>query len=463
MEERNKPMLKRILHGNLVIKTRGSHQGYILMNLRSFRREAISVEQFNLLCQVKENQDSGHCPNKSAQRLYDTLLEKKQILTEEQCRQYDEARLVDYKNSVENFAPIINLVTISPTFSCNFNCSYCYQREYKDKTYHMTRADIDQICEFINFINGTQHASQGVKAVSLNGGECCQPQNVDVINYILDIFSTNPSCAFSLYTNGSKINLLKDKIDFSRFYSVQVSLDGYEELFPLINGVSSKVFHSVISGIKLLAEKCKSVQIACMLTPLVIEHMDEFVEVLKNNGILDYPNISVGFSVISNFKKETIDRRFLSLEEYIQVRKQFQAAQYPKNVHIDPLREVRQITRHLLREKARSVEREHACNTEDARSAMFAPGGKVYWCLCSNQESEEIGFYTHPTLEAKDKYMQYLYRSPNNMDGCKNCDLKYVCRGGCPIFATAQGKKPSEGYCGLYADSYFWDNLEELL
>lgn len=454
---------RRFLFDNIVIKINKPTCQYLLMNLRSFRREFITENDYVELCFVEDALNDDIAISEDRLILYKKMLDKKQILTKEQQRQYDDGRRIIYQQQVEEISPLITDVTISPTFACNFKCNYCYQRDFENKNIHMTRMDIDQICEYIQTFNETEHFYDGIQTVTLNGGECCQKENIDVINYILEKFGQNPFCSFKLYTNGSQITRLKDHIDFRKITTAQISLDGFDEIIPQINGINGPVFDAIISGIKYLAENCKAVRLACMLTPTLVEHMDDFVNILAQESILDYENLLVDFSVVSNFQKETVDARFLSLSDYARTKKRFREANYPRNVIFDLVRESQRISMILWRTNSKVIAREHTCNIFETRNIMFAPGGKVYWCLCTNQKTGEIGNYKQPTRYDRDRFMQYVKRSTNLMPVCNKCRLKYVCSGGCPLFAVAQEKKPNEGYCGLYGDPYFMEHLEDFL
>lgn len=463
MADLNVSQFRRFLFDNLVIKVPNSQSQYLLLNLRSYRREIINENDYFALCSAEDAINSGMPISKAGLDLYQRLLRKKQILTSEQRKEYDDKRRIVFQQQVKEVSPLITDVTISPTFSCNFKCTYCYQRHFTGKDVYMNRTDIDQICEYICALNGTENFFDGIRSVTINGGECCQAESIDVLNYIFEKFGQNPSCMFKLYTNGSQIIQLKDQIDFHKFIAAQISLDGYDEIIPMINGVKGPVFNSVISGIKYIAEICKSVRIMCMLTPTILERMDKFIDALKKEGILDYDNITVDFAAISNFQKETIDSRFLSLEAYAQAKKRFRAANYPSNVRFNLVYEAQRISSIVFRSSPKAIARDHTCNIFEARNIMFAPGGKVYWCICTNQETGETGNYKNLTQYDRERFIQRLNRSTNLMPKCNECQLKYVCGGGCALFAVAQNKRPNEGYCGLFSDPYFMDHLEDFL
>ena len=451
---------KRILFDNLVLRTR--EKGYLIMNLRSFRRTFITEEQYEILCQVEQRLENNQKINREEEQIYHYFLERRQFLSTEQIKSYDDNRFLWYKNKIDAAWPLVNSLTITPTFSCNFKCKYCYQREFPDKSSYMEKEDIDAICEYVKFINGTECCFDAIKSVSINGGESCQPRNVEVINYVLEKFSKNKECTFGLYTNGSQLTMLKEKVDFARFDVIQVSLDGYAELFPAINGVSEDNFQKVLDGIEFIVEKVKTVKLVCMLTPMIIENVNKFIDILDARGILKHENISLQFSIISNFSKETIDSEFMDLKQYLEFRKRFKKENTLYNVHLGTIREARSIAKLVFREMEKIDVGEHACSTLESRGMMFAPNGNVYFCMYTGPDKEEIGCYRSPKETDKQKYMENLYRSANKMPMCRECSLKYICRGGCPLFASAQGMSLSEGYCGLYKSEYFWESLEEL-
>lgn len=451
---------KRILFDNLVL--RAKENGYLIMNLRSFRRTFITENQYDMLCRVEKKLENNQIMSSEEKSMYRYFLERRQFLSAEEIKIYDDNRFLCYKNKIDAAWPLVNSLTITPTFSCNFRCKYCYQRAFPDKFSYMNKKDIDAICEYVKFINGTENCFDGIKSVSINGGESCQSRNVEVINYVLEKFSKNKECAFGLYTNGSQLMMLKDKIDFGRFDVIQVSLDGYAELFPIINGVSEDNFEKVLDGIEFIVEKVKVVKLVCMLTPMIIENVNKFIDILDARGILKHENVSLQFSVISNFSKETIDSEFMDLKQYVEFRKRFKRENILRNVNLGTIREARSIAKLVFRENEKIDVGEHACSTLESRGMMFAPNGNVYFCMYTGPDKEEIGCYRSHKETDKQRYMDNLYRSTNKMPMCRGCSIKYICRGGCPLFASAQGMSLAEGYCGLYKSEYFWENLEEL-
>lgn len=453
--------MKRTIFNNLVFCTNiedPKTSNIILMNLRTFRRELISYAEYIELCDF-ENGKTKEVPN-----IYNRLRVKKQILSETEKASFDEQV---YKKSCEdkivrqqNDGVLITDIAIFPTYSCNFKCKYCYESSFLQSAF-LTERDIDKICKFIQEINQTDVYWKGINSVVINGGECIQEKTIPIVNKIITKFGKNPKCDIKLYTNGSNVIQLKEKVQFDKINMVQVSLDGDDEIIQRINGVKGHFFDRIIEGILYLSEHCKFVKIECMLTRESAENLQEFVKKLSEKGIFDRGNTSLNFSCIQKIGETTLDPKYLTLDEYIKVKNKFSKLNTFEQVHFDGIREVNKISALLFRKDTRPAQRVTLCNVDETRNLMFAPNGKAYWCICTNYSANGIGAYGDDANieESVELIWKYINRNVFDLQDCKECEFRYICLGGCTFFA----KSTDDKFCGLYGKREFWDRLEQLV
>lgn len=174
----------------------------------------------NIFNYIKELSRGKYTPiDQEAEEL---LIRHKIILPEnKKYSYYNKVKLI---NCMERFSSNKLTLNIIPTTSCNFSCSYCFE---KNKTNHTISNEI--INELVQFVN----KSQNTKILNLMwyGGEPLLAFNK--IQQILSRFEKDvpiPINAHSIVTNGY---LFDQKVcDFFKKYpltDIQITLDGNEK------------------------------------------------------------------------------------------------------------------------------------------------------------------------------------------------------------------------------------------
>ena len=456
-------IMAKFIFGNVILKPSDATtpDRYTLVNLYSFRRMLITEREYHLICEL-----STKClrnATKEEQTLLKTLYEKKQILTDDTKRIYDKQRQEILNEKIAKIPVLINNISITLSFSCNFSCSYCYQRNFTEKTKTMTKEDIDQIIRYIEYINKGIDYRNSLNSVSFNGGEATLAKNIDLINYVLKKFEGSKT-QFYLLTNGSRLIDIDNQLDLSRFSKIQISLDGDEKIIPLINKTDGNAFERIVQGIHLASKKCPNVEIACMITRELIARFDEFYRRLKDEGFLETKNIIIKLGYISDFKEGELDTHFLSLTELAAFRKEFHRKGYDRHIFINPLFETRYLSKILYAKSTKGLYfNEFSCGLLEGRTLMFTPDKKVHWCICADQENKPIGNYYQMRKKDIEMIELQLHRNVHEMEKCSCCDLKYLCTGGCPLYSLTQKNNLTDSYCGLYQNEEFVNNLEEYI
>ena len=210
----------RLIFGNIFIR---KGEFFILLNLYSFRRMILTEEEIRILLSCRDKKQRLTPFTDIELQLYNRLISKMQIIPDDILSRYLSGKSQTHKDSLSKIRPKISRITISPTFACNFNCTYCYQRGFRSKKDTLCPASIDNICNVLKRVNATDNYLDGINEVTINGGEPLQIQNIYTINHIITCFA-KPGIELTLLTNGYNILRFKDAIDFSKFDYIQVSL-----------------------------------------------------------------------------------------------------------------------------------------------------------------------------------------------------------------------------------------------
>lgn len=453
-----------VMFGNLILHPSPAtvQDRYTMINLYSFRRTLINEKEYRILNAIAIKKP-GSPLTIEEQRLMSELFKTRQILTTETKQNYDTRRQQLLLERLNEISPLINNISITPSFACNFACTYCYQRSFKHKEQIMKKEDIDQIIQYIEFINGGKDYRESIKAVSFNGGEITLERNIEVIDYVLRKFEGNER-EFYLLTNGSKLANFNKIIDLSLFSKIQISLDGEEIIIPSVNKVDGNIFDIIIESIHLASKASPIVEVACMITRDLINNFDIFFTRLKQEGILNLPNVIIKLAYISDFTKGEIDDRFLSIKELADFSKEFRRKEYDQFIIMNPLFETRHLIKALYSKDNKNLFfNEFSCGLIDRRTLMFTPDKSVHWCICADQSNEPIGHYDNPQNKDISKIRSLLHRNVHEMPDCKCCDYKYICTGGCPLYSLTQNNDLSGAYCGMLKNRAFIEQLEDYL
>lgn len=450
----------RLIFGNIFIQ---KNNAFILLNLYSFRRMLISKHELQVLLSCRDNMRSGMPISDVEKELYDRLVSKMQIIPDDILSIYLAEKAKKHTDDLSKVYPKISRITISPTFSCNFNCLYCYQRNFKSKKDVLPPEAVDKICDTLKKINATECYLDGVTEVTINGGEPLQLQNIGTINRIIEHFA-KPGIKFSLFTNGYNILRFKDQIDFSRFTCIQVSLDNIDPYASNINGVKHPVSREVLEGLSYLMQFDCKITISAVLTRELLTNIDEFIEQLASIGLVESERCHILITPIVAFGKSTLDESFYTINDFIDTKKLLKSKQLPSNLSVGGLPETRWIARALQRAaNERIYGKPSMCSILVNRSIHFAPNGHLYWCLCVNPDTGSLGSF-YPSIDIDDvRIDSCINKSVFSEEKCKTCAYQFLCSSGCPLHAVSATGDYSKPFCGFFFNPEFWSNLEALI
>ena len=450
----------RLVFGNIFI-----HKGafFILLNLYSFRRMILTEEELRILLSCREKSQSGASFTDIELQLYNRLMTKMQIIPDDTLSVYLAKKSQEHKDCLNKIQPKINRITISPTFACNFNCTYCYQREFKSKKDILCPDSIDNIRNVLERINATDNYLDGIEEVTINGGEPLQMQNIDTINRIITCFA-KPGIKFTLLTNGYNILRFKDAIDFTNFNSIQVSLDNIDPYTSKINGVNHPISQEILEGLSYLMQFDCEITISAVFTRELVDNIDEFVSQLAAVGLVENERCNIQVAPAVAFGESTLNQSFYTIEEYIIARKLLKSKKIPNNMSVANIPETRWISESLKRPINERIDgKVSMCTILRNRSLHFAPNGQIYWCLCVNPDVGVLGRF-YPIINVDEIGIdRCINKSIFSEEKCRTCNFQFLCSSGCPLHSVAATGDYSKPFCGFFFNPDFWNNLEDLI
>lgn len=203
--------------------------------------------------------------------------------------------------------------TLLLTYNCNFDCTYCFQKDYRNRSY----VNDDVIEGFVNYINKN---SNGRKTrVTFFGGEPLL--NIKAIENISEKLK-NIDYEFSIVTNGSLLTKnVADKLYNYGLRYVQITLDGPENVHDkrrYFDGGRGS-FNIIMKNLK-YAQDIFNVVLRINIDYSNESEIEELLESLKINGI---NNVRIDPHMVHEnlFRNEAWDENIPRKNEYKEIKK----------------------------------------------------------------------------------------------------------------------------------------------
>ncbi|MBU5311992.1 radical SAM protein [Tissierella carlieri] len=364
------------------------------------------------------------------------------------------------KISVKDKNQFLDLVFITG-FDCNYNCTYCYQKDYKNIKSKMKTDDLDKIKEFYGAYDNLFNTDSIIKTITIMGGE---PFLDDNFKFIESVFKNFPTAQITFTTNGSNISKYKSliKANRERIQTVILSIDGNKKLhLKHRNTFNDKFYDNIWEALEFLLDNDIEVIINSVYHPEEIEDYPLFFDILEKYGWLENK-----FSVkldLDMMKTKSIgeDKTYINMvkESFNTLIEMDNRAKYLSQSFMN-YTEITMIG--MIQSRETRIPYKH-CDLTFRPSYTFIPNGKAVTCLSSDNPKLEVGTYKPEIRINKDNIENIYNRDVRNMSRCKECDYKYFCRGGCIAENIKRYDSLDMGYCSRWKEEDYKVALERVL
>ncbi|MUN29664.1 radical SAM protein [Sulfolobus metallicus DSM 6482 = JCM 9184] len=326
--------------------------------------------------------------------------------------------------------------TILLTYNCNFDCPYCFQKDYR-------RKDVVQDKVIRGFINYIKRNSKGRKVrVSYFGGEpLLQLKKIEDISKEID--SSGLDYSFSVITNGSLLSpSVLDKLVSLGLTHVQITLDGPREVHDkrrfFVGGKGS--------------------------FDLILDHLayaqDKTNVVLRIN--VDYRNVDEIRELLSTLKERGIIRVRIDphlVHENI-FRNEYWDNLIAKENEGDILAKVWEIAREEGFQVPHEAFRLGICVAHVEDDIVVDPYGNVYpcWAFTGNPLYVKGTLNEDGTVKLNGKFSSKVAREVWK-GKCDNCPFLPMCMGGCRFFSVLNRK----GFDGVDCQKRSYEEIVKLI
>lgn len=330
-----------------------------------------------------------------------------------------------------------------PGYSCNLNCSYCYQADY---TATGSSAGHDVAEAFFSYID--DFFAGRSKYITLFGGEPLMPgkSRKSFISRFL-AGAASRGIAVSIVTNGYHVCDYIDILKGSNLREVQVTLDGTSDVHnsrrPHKSGKAS--FDRIVKGIDLLLENEIPVNLRVVIDRENIGNLPGLAEFAIKRGWTRSGAFTTQLGRNYELHGCQADRKRLysRIEMYAALYKMIREFPVIKEFH----RPSFSVSRHLYETGELPAPLFDSCPGTKTEWA-FDFTGAIYACTATaGKTGEELGRFFPERAMFEETAEEWSERDILSIKECRECNLSLLCGGGCAAVAKNRNGRVLDPDC----------------
>jgi uncharacterized protein len=346
---------------------------------------------------------------------------------------------------------------LMPTYDCQLRCTYCFERSIQNTAQQsgwlgtvMSPEVIDAAFGAIDQLN----AGKRKHSIELYGGEPLIRENRSCVEAIVKR-GRERGYVFMAATNGVDLDAYLDLLTLDQIACVQVPVDGgpatHNKFRCYPDGGSS--FVQIMQNVRCALERDVHIKLRVNATRDVLQHLDEFVGVLKQYSLFEYPRFSCYFKAVfpstKLTEKQQEARGFVSDAEVVR-----EISKYPELVSATgyPITDSR--VKALFENQVWNALLPTHCGAA-SNIYVFDPFGNIYPC------NNVVGYPQYaigrfwPVFEWEERTRkQWHQRSVDNMPECLQCKYALLCGGGCLYRALVDNEDLYMPHCDNFARGF---------
>ncbi|MBK5245986.1 MAG: radical SAM protein [Peptostreptococcaceae bacterium] len=349
---------------------------------------------------------------------------------------WEKAQNIAYEEFQQEIANTQTQLMLIPTYSCNLDCTYCYQHGIDGRPNLITKETVDAFFEYAEkeYINAT------VKPfITLFGGEPLMNSKGqrEIIEYIVNK-SIEEDYELSFVTNGYDFVEFADMLKKAKIKEIQFTLDGSKEIHDVrrMTGNKNGTFDRILLGMEKAVEYKFPINLRSVVDKENVENLVALAEYMDGRGWLDLPlelfktGIGRNYELFECYEKP--EHLFSQVELWSYIAKL--AEKYPvmKKYHRPDFMGIR----YLVETGDLFLASYDTCPAGKSEF-VFDLHGDIYGCTAScGREDFKLGTYW-PIVEKNNTAIEsWKNRNVTNIEKCRNCKYDVICGGGCGVVAA---------------------------
>lgn len=314
-----------------------------------------------------------------------------------------------------------------PTYSCNFNCSYCYQGDYDVKGAGLDKEVIDAFFRHIEteFVNRRRY-------ITLFGGEPLLPgrSHMNTVGYIIER-ANEMKTGIAVVTNGYHLSEYIGLFRQAQIREIQVTLDGTRDVHNRRRTLKSGegTFDRITEGVDLLLENNIPVNLRVVADRENIDNIPALARFSIDRGWTGSPLFSTQLG--RNYELHDCQvkrgRLFSRIEMYTELYRLMKEYPHILEFHKPSF----SVSRALYETGELPAPLFDACPGTKTEWA-FDYTGSIYACTATaGKKGEELGRFFPERVMYEEKIEEWNDRDILSISECSNCNLNLLCGGGC--------------------------------
>jgi uncharacterized protein len=397
---------------NIISKIKDSGDWFVV-NALSGQADVLDQETYNSLISGEENpefSENGY--------LVDPAQEKK-LFREKYLKFLDDRE----KDEVQIF-----FVT---NYSCNFDCSYCYQAGYENQPQVLTREVIDAFFDYV-----LKEFAGRRKYITLFGGEpfLNAPKHRDNIEYIIRK-AASLNLEVAAVTNGYNLQEYIEILKAGKIREIQVTLDGTRDIHNqrrFLKG-GDATFDRIVAGVDELLANNIPVNMRMVVDRQNIQNLPDLAQFAIDKGWTASPIFKTQLG--RNYELHECQANQQKLYSRLNLYEDLYAL-LKTHPHIAEFHKPAFSISKFLFEQGEMPEPLFDACTGTKTEWAFDFTGNVYACTATvGKQGESLGSFYPEVKKYTEAVEEWQERDILSIPKCRDCNLSLICGGGCASMA----------------------------
>ena len=316
-------------------------------------------------------------------------------------------------------------------YSCNFDCSYCYQAGYEALPVSLSKEVIDSFFDYVlNEFAGRR------KYITLFGGEpfLNAPRHKENMEYIIRKAAEN-KLEIAAVTNGYHLAEYMDILKAGIIREIQVTLDGTTEIHNqrrYLKG-GDPTFDRIVAGVDLLLANQIPVNLRMVVDKQNINNLPELAQFAIDKGWTVSPlfKTQLGRNYELHECQANQSKLYSRLELYQDLYDLLKKFPHISEFHKPAF----SVSKFLFEQGEMPAPLFDACTGTKTEWA-FDFTGNVYACTATvGKKGESLGTFYPEVRKNPEAVEEWQERDVLSIPKCKTCNLNLICGGGCASMA----------------------------
>jgi len=316
-------------------------------------------------------------------------------------------------------------------YSCNFDCSYCYQAGYEPLPVSLTKEVTDAFFDYIlNEFSGRK------KYITIFGGEpfLNAPRHKENIAYIIQKAAAN-NLEVAAVTNGYHLVDYIDILMAGKIREIQVTLDGTRDMHNqrrYLKG-GDPTFDRIVQGVDCLLENNIPVNLRMVVDKQNIDNLPELAQFAIDKGWTASPlfKTQLGRNYELHECQANQSKLYSRLELYQDLYDLLKKFPHISEFHKPAF----SVSKFLFEQGELPAPLFDSCTGTKTEWA-FDFTGNVYACTATvGKNGESLGTFYPEIRRNSDAVAEWQERDILSIPKCQGCNLNLICGGGCASMA----------------------------